>query len=75
MSSKLEDELSSAHSNKIVFPSVFMPHSREYEYTQEIKAKASDVAAVLSPTATDCEVQWERAVGLLIRELDVTVDT
>ena len=59
----------------IVFLSVSTFHPREYEYTQEIKAKASDVAAVLSPTATDCEVQWERAVGLLIRELDVTVDT
>ena len=37
----------------IVFLSLFMLHSNEYAYTQEIKAKASDVTAVLSPTATD----------------------
>ena len=43
----------------IVFLSVFMPHSREYTYTQEIKEKANDVPDVLSPTAADCEVLWE----------------
>ena len=54
----------------IAFLSLFMLHSNnEYAYTQEIKAKASDVPAVLSPTVTDCMVQWERAVGLLIWEL------
>ena len=54
----------------IVFLSLFMLHSNhDYAYTQEIKAKASDVLAVLSPTATDCMVQWEKAVGLLIQEL------
>ena len=42
----------------IVFLSLFMLHSNhDYAYTQEIKAKASDVLAVLSPTATDCMVQ------------------
>ena len=53
----------------VVFLSVFMLHSREYAYTQEIKAKANDVPSVLSPTVTDCEVQWKRAVSLFIGEL------
>ena len=54
----------------IAFLSLFMLHSNnEYAYTQEIKAKASDVPAVLSPTTTDCQVQWKRAVSLLIQEL------
>ena len=54
----------------IAFLSLFMLHSNhDNAYTQEIKVKASDVPAVLSPTATDCMVQWERAVGLLIQEL------
>ena len=37
--------------------------------TQEIKTKANAVPAVLSPTATDCQMQWEGAVSLPIREL------
>ena len=45
-----------------------MLHTNEYAYTLEIKVKASDVPAVLSPTATDCKVQWERAVSWLIQE-------
>ena len=67
MSSKLEDERHLLRTAVIVFLSLFMLHSNnEYVHTQEIEAKASDVPAVLSPTATDCEVQRERAVGLLI---------
>ena len=59
----------------IVFLSLFMLHTNEYAYTQEVKAEAGDVPAVLSPTATDCKVQWKRAVGLLIRELSfLTLD-
>ena len=53
----------------VVFLSLFMLHTNEYAYTQEIKTKTSDVSAVLSLTVTDCEVQRERAVSLLIREL------
>ena len=56
------------HTAVIVFLSLFMLHTNEYAYTLEIKAKASDVPAVLSPTATDCKVQWERAVSWLIQE-------
>ena len=59
----------------IVFLSLFMLHTNEYAYTQEIKTKTSDVSAVLSLTVTDCEVQRERAVSLLIRELSfLTLD-
>ena len=46
-----------------------LPRCLSGQIPQEIKAKANDVPAVLSPTATDCEVQWKRAVSLLIREL------
>ena len=59
----------------LVFLSLFMLHTNEYAYTQEIKTEASDVPAVLSPIPTDCKVQWERAVSLLIRELSfLTLD-
>ena len=43
--------------------------NNEYAHTQEMKAEAGEVPAVLSPTATYSKVQWENAVGLLIREL------
>ena len=52
----------------IVCLSVFMLWIRVYTRNKS-KSNTRDVPAVLSPTATDCKVQWERAVSLLIREL------
>ena len=64
MRSKLEEELF-LRTAEIVFLSLFTLHSNnEYAYTQEIKAKANDVPAVLSPTATDCMVAVGEGTGL-----------
>ena len=52
-SSKLEEDLSSSYRNNSTPLSILS----EYTYTQEIKAKAYNVPSVLSPSATDWDVQ------------------